>query len=162
MKRPILPVVLLACTGLLAACDTTPPAVSTLIQQVTQACQSGNKDTLKACYSKQGVTSDQIDEQVGGWDAYFDKAASASPWTLQSVRYESVADAANDKSILPITVSMAQPSTAGGMATAPNIKVIGFILVMFKQAGGTQGGVTEYVGLDADGTAKFALVEPQK
>jgi curli biogenesis system outer membrane secretion channel CsgG len=162
MKRPILPVVLLACSALLAACATTPPAVSALMQQVTQACQSGKQGDLKACYATDGVKPDQIDQQLGGWDAYFGNAGSAYAWTFSSIRYESLADAANDKSILPLTLAMAQPSSASGMATAPNIKVIGFILVMFKQANGSQGGETEYVGIASDGTAKFALVEPQK
>jgi len=33
---------------------------------------------------------------------------------------------------------------------------------MFKQTGGIQGGATEPIGIASDGTAKFALVEPQK
>jgi hypothetical protein len=156
MKRPILPVVLLACSPLLAACDATPPPVSALMQQVTQACQSGNEDALKACYAKEGVTSDQIDQQLGSWDAYFNKGG-ASGWSYASIKYESLADAANDKSILPMTIQMAQPTKF-----APNIKVIGFITVMFNQAGGSPGGATEPVGIASDGTAKFALTEPQK
>jgi hypothetical protein len=162
MKKPLLPAVLLVCSAVVAACNTSPPTVSALMQQVTQACQSGNQEALKACYAKDGVTSGEIEEQVGGWDAYFNKESAVSPWTFSSIRYESLADAAKDPSILPMTIAMAQPSSTSGMATAPNIKVIGFILVMFKQADGTQGGETEYVGIASDGTAKFALVEPQK
>jgi hypothetical protein len=158
MKKPVLPVVLLACSALLAACGMTPPAVSTLMQQVTQACQSGNEDALRACYAKEGVTSDQIDQQLGSWDAYFNKGGSSS-WTFASIKYESLAEAANDKFILPMMVAMAQPTTTSGMKTAPNIKVIGFLIVMFKQPDGTQGGATEDVGIASDGTAKFALIE---
>jgi hypothetical protein len=161
MKRPFLPVVLLACSGLLAACNTTPPEVSALTQQVTQACQSGNEDALKACYAKEGVTSEQIAQQLGSWDAYFNKEGT-SGWSYSNIKYESLADAANDKSILPDTISMAQGSDVGGVKFAPNIKVIGFITVMFKQGDGTQGGATEPVGIASDGTAKFALIEPQK
>jgi len=161
MKKPVLPAVLLFCSVLLAACDMTPPAVSTLMQQVTQACQSGNQDALRACYAKEGVTSDQIDQQLGSWDAYFNKDESASTWKFDSIKYESLAAAANDKSILPMEIAMAQPYSASGIKTAPNIKVIGFITVMFKQADGTQGGATEDVGIDSDGTAKFALIETQ-
>lgn len=160
MKTPIRPVVLLVFCALLTACGMTPPAVSTLMQQVKQACQSGHESDLKACYATDGVTSEQIDQQLGSWDAYFNKDG-ASSWTFASIRYESLSEATNDKSILPMEIAMAQPTTTSGMKTAPNIKVIGFLIVMFKQPDGTQGGATEDVGIASDGTAKFALVEPQ-
>jgi hypothetical protein len=159
MKTPILPVVLLVFCALLTACGMTPPAVSTLMQQVTQACQSGHESDLRACYAKEGVSSDQIDQQLGSWDEYFSK--DGSPWTFSSIKYDSLAEASSDKMILPMMVAMAQPTTTSGMKTAPNIKVIGFIIVTFKQADGTQGGATEDVGIASDGTAKFALVEAQ-
>ena len=163
MKRPLLPVVLLTCSVLLAACDATPPAVSTLMQQVTQACQAGDEKALKACFAKEGVTADQINTHLGSWDAYFTKSSDPQyAYTYSGIRYVSLADAPNDKSFLPDMITMAQPTTVGGMKFAPNIKVIGFIVVSFKMANGVPVGPIEDVGIDSDGSAKIALSEPQK
>jgi hypothetical protein len=152
------PLVLLACSMALAACDTTPPAISTLMKQVAQAAQDSSPDELRACVAKEGVTQDQIDTHVGGWDAYFDKGGH---WTYSGITYVSLADAPNNKSILPDMITMAQGGTVGGIKLTPNIKVLGFILVSFKQPGGAQAGATEDVGIASDGTAKLALEEMQ-
>ena len=157
-KKPVIPLVLLACSMVLAACDTTPPAISTLMKQVAQACQADNSDALRACYATEGVTRDQIDQEIGGWDEYFDKGEH---WTYSGITYVSLADAPNNKSLLPETIASAQPTTISGFKFAPNIKVLGFILVSFKQPSGAQAGATEDVGIASDGTAKLALEEPQ-
>jgi hypothetical protein len=163
MKKRILPVVLLACSVLLAACDTTPPAVSALMQQVAQACQAGDQQALKACFAKEGVTADQIDSHLGSWDAYFTKSSDPQyAYTYAGIRYVSLADAPNDKSFLPDMITMAQPTTVGGVKFAPNIKVIGFIVVSFKMSNGAPVGPIEEVGIASDGSAKIALSEPQK
>jgi hypothetical protein len=159
VKKPVVPLVLLACSMVLAACDTTPPAISTLMKQVAQACQADDADALRACYAHEGVTRDQIDTQVGGWDEYFDKGEH---WTYSGITYVSMADAPNNKSILPEAIATTQPTTISGHKFAPNIKVLGFILVSFKQPSGAQAGETVEVGIASDGTAKMALVEPQK
>ena len=161
VKKPVIPLVLLACSMALAACDTTPPAVSALMSQVAAACQAGSKDALRACFAREGVAPYQIDQQVGGFDAYLDKGAGGFNWTYSSIEYVSLAAAANNKSFLPETIAMAQPTTISGIKFAPNIKVIGFIQVWFKQADGTKASEIEPVGIASDGTAKFALVEPQ-
>jgi hypothetical protein len=158
VKKPVAPLILLACSMVLAACDTTPPAISTLMKQVAQACQDSSADELRACYAQEGVTQDQIDEHVGGWGEYFDKGEH---WTYSGITYVSMADAPNNKSILPETITMAQGGTISGIKFSPNIKVLGFILVSFKQPGGVQAGDTESVGIASDGTAKIALEESQ-
>jgi hypothetical protein len=158
VKKPVVPLVLLACSMVLAACDTTPPAISTLMKQVAQASKDSSADELRACFAREGVTSDQIDTHVGGWDEYFDKGEH---WTYTGITYVSLADAPNNKSILPEMITMAQGGTVGGIKLTPNIKVLGFILVSFKQPGGAQAGATEDVGIASDGTAKIALEEPQ-
>ena len=158
VKKQMAPLVLLACSMALAACDTTPPDVSTLIKQVAQASQDRSAAELRACFAKEGVTADQIDQHVGGWDAYFDKGEN---WTYTGITYVSMADAPNNKSILPMMITMAQGGTVGGSRMSPNIKVVGFLLISFKQPDGTQAGATEDVGIASDGTAKIALEEMQ-
>lgn len=158
VKKPVMPLVLLACSMVLASCDTTPPTVSTLMSQVAQAVQNHDKEALRACYAREGVTADQIDQQLGQWDMYL---TANNPWTYTGIRYVSIAAAAHDSSILPETVTEAQGTTLSGIRFAPNIKVVGFVLVSFKLADGSQSGVTEPVGYDSDGSAKFALTEPQ-
>jgi hypothetical protein len=162
VKKPVAPLVLFACSMMLAACDTTPPAVSTLMQQVTQACKDQSKDELRACFAKEGVTAQQIDQHVGGWDAYLDKTDPAYAWTYTGITYVSMADAPNNNAIMPEWIDMAKPSNVGGMKFAPNLTVIGFLLISFKQANGMSGGETEDVGMASDGTAKIALSEPQR
>jgi hypothetical protein len=159
VKRPVAPLVLLASSMVLASCDTTPPAISTLMNQVAQATRDSSADELRACYAREGVTQTQIDEHVGGWEEYFDKGEH---WTYSGITYVSLADAPNNKSILPEMIAMAQGTTISGMKVAPNLKVLGFILVSFKQPDGAQAGATEDVGIASDGTAKLALVESHR
>jgi hypothetical protein len=146
---------------MLGACSPTPPAVTALMQQIAQDCQSGDENALKACFAKEGVTEDQIDQHLGSWDAYFNKGGM-SGLSYAGISYVSLADAPSNKSLLPETIAMAQPTTVGGVIFAPNIKVVGFIFVSFKQNGNVMGGPTEAVGIASDGTAKIALDEPQK
>ena len=162
VKKSLTPLLLLACTMVLASCDTTPPAVATLMQQMAAACQAGSEAALKPCFAKEGVTQEQIDQQVGGWDEYLSKGADSSHWTYSGITYVSLADAPSNKSILPDTIAMAQATTVSGIKFAPNIKVIGFVLVTFKQPDGTQAGETVDVGIASDGTAKIASVEAQQ
>ena len=131
------------------------------MQQVAQDCQSGDQNALKTCFANEGVTADQIDQHLGSWDAYFNKGGM-SGMSYEGITYVSLADAPSNKSILPQTIAMAQPTNVGGVTFAPNIKVIGFILVSFKQNGSVMGGPTEAVGIASDGTAKMAMIEPQK
>jgi hypothetical protein len=157
VKRLVVP--LFVCSMVLAACAMTPPSVSALMGQVAQASQAGSLDALRPCFATEGVTRSQIDQHVDGWKAFLDKGYH---WQYTGITYVSLADASGNKSILPETVAMTQPTTVGGFKFAPNIKVIGFILVMFKQPDGSQGGETEPVGIASDGSAKIALIEPQK
>lgn len=152
VKKSVAPLVLLACSMMLAACDTTPPTVSVLMKQIAQACQDRSKDEIRSCIAKEGVTADQIDQSVGGWDAYLDKGEG---WTYTGIKYVSMADAPNNKSILPEMITSAQGGSFGGVKTTPNLKVLGFILVSYKQPDGTQAGETVDVGIASDGTAKI-------
>jgi hypothetical protein len=161
VKRPAIPLVFLVCSMALAACSPTPSAVSTLMQQVTAASQAHDKSALRACFATEKVTSDQIDQHLGSWDEYLNKGNDDAQWTYSSITYVSLADAAHDKDILPDTISTAQGTTVGGMKFAPNITVLGFIKVLFKQPNGMMAGATEPVGMASDGTAKIALEEPQ-
>ncbi|MCE0524176.1 MAG: hypothetical protein LV480_14820 [Methylacidiphilales bacterium] len=161
VKKPVVPLVLFACSMALAACDTTPPAVSTLMKQVADACQAHDPEVMQACYAHEGVTQDQIDQQLGSWDEYLAKGDQSDHWSYSGITYVSLADAPNNKSILPEAIAAAKGTTISGIKFAPNIKVLGFILVSFKQPDGTQAGQTEDVGIASDGTAKIALVEPR-
>jgi len=151
---------LLACVAALAACSfMTPPAISALMGQVVKAVQSHNKSALRACYAQEGVSKRQVDIQTGNWQQYL---ARDTPWTFTGITYVSLAEARHNKSIFPETIAMMTTgSTIGGYKFAPNIKVEGFILVMFKVADGSEAGVTEPVGIASDGTAKMAVVEPR-
>lgn len=158
VKRPAALLASLALSMMLAACDTTPGPVTTLMGQITDACQHANKEEVRACYAKEGVSVTQIDQQVGGWDAYLDPGEH---WSYTGIRYVSMADAPNDKSILPEGIALAQGTTTSGIKFAPNLKVIGFILVSFKQPTGELAGETVPVGIAPDGTAKVVSIEPQ-
>ena len=159
MRKPAGVLVLLALSIMLAACDTTPAPVTTLMQQITDACQKRDKEALRACYAKEGVTAEQIDQQVQGWwDGYMNPGMK---YGYTGIKYVSMADAPNNKEIMPDWVTMAQGETTGGIKFGPNLKVIGFILVAYQQPTGEQAGETAFVGIASDGTAKIVSVEPQ-
>ena len=158
-KRPAALLLLLALSIMLAACDTTPPPVTTLMGQISAACQKRDKEALRTCYATEGVTAEQIDQEIGGWDAYLDPGVN---FTYTGIKYVSMADAANNKDILPDSIAMAQGETMSGIKFAPNLKVIGFILVAYKQPTGEQAGETVDVGIASDGTAKIVSIEPQQ
>jgi hypothetical protein len=158
-KKPAALLALLAFSMMLAACDSTPPPVTTLMKQITDACQKQDKEALRACYSKQGVTAEQIDQQVQGWwDGYINPDMK---YIYTGIKYVSMADAQGNKDIMPEWITEAQGQTMGGIKFAPNLKVIGFILVGYKQPTGELAGETVDVGMDADGTAKIVSIEPQ-
>jgi hypothetical protein len=160
VKRPAALVALLAFSMMLAACDSTPPAVSTLMGQVADACQKRDKEALRACYATNGVTATQIDQQVQGWwDGYMDPGMK---YEYTGIKYVSMADAPGNQEIMPDWITSAQGQTLSGIKFAPNLKVIGFILVGYKQPTGEVAGETVNVGIAADGTAKIVSIEPQK
>jgi hypothetical protein len=160
VKKPAALMVLLAFSMMLAACDTTPAPVTTLMGQITDACQKRDKEALRPLYAKDGVTAQQIDQQVQGWwDGYMNPAMK---YSYTGIKYVSMADAPNNKEIMPDWITMAQGETMSGIKFAPNLKVIGFILVAYQQPTGEQAGETVDVGIDSDGTAKIVSIEPQK
>ena len=160
VKRPAALLVLLAFSMMLAACDSTPAPVATLMGQITDACQKRDKEALRACYAKEGVTANQIDQQVQGWwDGYMNPDMK---YGYTGIKYVSMADAPNNKEIMPAWITSAQGQTLGGIKFAPNLKVIGFILVAYQQPTGEQAGETVNVGIASDGTAKIVSIEPQK
>jgi hypothetical protein len=130
------------------------------MQQVAAASQADDKEALRACFATEKVTAGQIDQHLGSWDEYLRKGNDGAQWAYSSITYVSLADAAHDKDILPDTITMAQGTTVGGMKFAPNITVLGFIKVLFKEPNGMLAGATEPVGMASDGTAKIALEEP--
>ena len=160
VKKPAALMVLLAFSMMLAACDSTPPPVTTLMGQITDACQKRDKEALRPLYAKDGVTAQQIDQQVQGWwDGYMNPAMK---YGYTGIKYVSMADAPNNKDIMPDWITSAQGQTLGGIKFAPNLKVIGFILVSYQQPTGEQAGETVDVGIASDGTAKIVSIEPQK
>jgi hypothetical protein len=127
--------------------------------QITDACQKRDKEALRACYATEGVTANQIDQQVQGWwDGYMDPGMK---YNYTGIKYVSMADAPNNKDIMPDWITSAQGQTLSGIKFAPNLKVIGFILVAYQQPTGEQAGETAFVGMASDGTAKIVSVEPQ-
>jgi len=160
VKKPAALMVLLAFSMMLAACDTTPAPVTTLMGQITDACQKRDKEALRPLYARDGVTALQIDQQVQGWwDGYMNPAMK---YSYTGIKYVSMADAPNNKEIMPDWITMAQGETMSGIKFAPNLKVIGFILVSYQQPTGEQAGETVDVGIASDGTAKIVSIEPQK
>ena len=160
VKKPAALMVLLAFSMMLAACDSTPGPVTTLMGQITDACQKRDKEALRACYAKEGVTANQIDQQVQGWwDGYMNPGMK---YSYTGIKYVSMADAPGNKDIMPDWITSAQGQTLGGIKFEPNLKVIGFILVAYQQPTGEQAGETAFVGMAPDGTAKIVSIEPQK
>ena len=99
VKKPAALMVLLAFSMMLAACDSTPPPVTTLMGQITDACQKRDKEALRPLYAKDGVTAQQIDQQVQGWwDGYMNPAMK---YSYTGIKYVSMADAPNNKDIMP-------------------------------------------------------------
>jgi len=160
VKRPATLLVLLAGSMLMTACgDSAPAPVTTLMGQIADACQKQDKEALRPLYAKDGVTAQQIDQQVQGWwDGYMNPGMKFS---YTGIKYVSMADAPNNKDIMPDWITMAQGQTVGGIKFAPNLKVIGFILVGYKQPTGEVAGETVDVGIAPDGTAKIVSIEPQ-
>jgi len=160
VKKPAALLALLAFSMMLAACDSTPAPVATLMGQITDACQKQDKEALRACYAKEGVTANQIDQQVQGWwDGYMNPGMK---YNYTGIKYVSMADAPGNKDIMPDWITSAQGQTLGGIKFEPNLKVIGFILVAYQQPTGEQAGETAFVGMAPDGTAKIVSIEPQK
>jgi hypothetical protein len=153
--RLSLPIVLLACAVLLAACDMTPPAVSATMRQITQACQARDKQALKALYARESAADDEsIEQALGSWDAYFD-----GQWAYSGISYRTVASMASDPQYQMIASSI-QTQKLGGILMGPNLPVVGFITVSFK-IGSQPAAAIEPIGIAPDGSAKIVIVRRQ-
>jgi len=156
VKRSGLLIVLLACSAVLAACGATPPAVTVTMQQITQACQAKDKAALKACYARVSAADDVgIEQALGSWDEYLDN------WTYAAISYQTWAEVAKDpQSQMILSAYQTQKIPNTSIVMAPNLPVIGFVTVSFKQ--GTQSAAAiEPIGLMPEGTAKIIIVRQQ-
>jgi hypothetical protein len=156
LKRSGILLLLMVGSALLAACGATPPAVSATMQQIAQAVQAKDKNALKACYARVSAPDDlAIQQSLGSWDEYLDN------WTYSGVSYKTMADMAADPQEQPFISAYQSQKIAGtSIVMAPNLPVIGFITVSFKQ--GTQNAsAIEPIGLMPDGSARIVIVRQQ-
>jgi hypothetical protein len=135
----------------------TPKPIATLEQKIQAACQSCDLQAIKACYDLNGASQQEIDTKLSVWKEYFGQNGDNRHTTFLKMEYRSLNDMLNDPTINPRSIKMmSEPHKMGESLYEPNLKVIGFITVTFKDASSSIGTV-QAVGIIADGVARLSM-----
>jgi hypothetical protein len=147
--------ILLASSCLCLRADP-PAAITDLETKIRKACEQHDLSAIKACYDFTGTDTYVVDQSLGTWQEYWNQI-EATNWTFDSVEFASLDQLQADKKVSwPNIQAMIQPQKMGEHVYTPNLRVIGFITVHFKDAKGGKVGSMQPVGIESDGTAKFA------
>ncbi len=136
-----------------------PPAgVAELEAKIRKACEQHDLNAIKACYDFTGTSTERIDLSLGMWQEYWNQnPGSETHWTFDKIDFASLDQLQADKSVSwPNIQAMIQPRKMGEHVYGPNLMVVGFVNVSFKDGKGSSVGAMEPVGLEPDGTAKIA------
>jgi hypothetical protein len=133
-----------------------PAAITNLEAKIRKACEQHDLSAIKSCYDFTGADPYVVDQSLGTWQEYWNEN-EATHWTFDTVDFASLDQLQADKSVSwPNIQNMIQPQKMGEHVYGPNLTVIGFVTVHFKDAKGSKVGSMQPVGMAADGTAKIA------
>lgn len=136
--------------------------IAALKARLQKASETRDLNGVKLCYDFDGVPPVLADIEMNVWQEYFNDNDKTSHWVFEKIVYMSLDQARADKTINQKAIlSMTEPRNMNGTVYEPNLKVIGFMTVSFKQGSGEVGTV-QPVGIAADGTAKLVGARPAK
>ena len=155
-KRPFLVGGILLIVSCLCLRADPPAAVADLEAKIRKACERHDLNAIKACYDFTGTDTYLVDQSLGTWQEYWNEN-EATNWTFDTVDFASLDQLQADQRVSwPNLQAMIKPQKMGEHVYSPNLTVIGFITVHFKDGKGSKVGTMEPVGVAADGTAKIA------
>jgi hypothetical protein len=135
----------------------TPAPVVTLAQKIQSACQEQSLPAIKSCYCLKGASQEQIDLQLSVWQEYFGKAGDNKHYQLTKTEYRSLDEILADKTVNSRAIEMrVKPHKMGDSLYEPNLKIIGFLTVTFRN-GSSSIGTVQAVGIGDDGLAYLSL-----
>src|SRR4051812_10511930 len=121
-----------------------------------RACENKDIDAIKKPYYMEGASGPLLDEAIHTWEVWLLDYAPKQNWTVSAVEYypkdEYLARADVNKQALADVI---EPTTLNGHIYGPNLQVIGFVSVKFKQPSGGMMGRLNPVGIAPDGTLKI-------
>ena len=133
-----------------------PAAITDLEAKIRKACEQQDLSAIKACYDFTGASSERIDIDLSGWQAYWNQSEKTH-WKFAAIDFATLDQLHADKTMSWQNLqSMIQPQKMGEHVYAQTLPAIGFITVHFKDEKGGSVGTMEPVGMESDGTAKIA------
>ena len=132
--------------------------MATLMTTIQKACRAKDLDLIRSCYDFDGAADFPIDQDLNTWQEFWNENNDTTHYVFEKIDYQSLPDVQNNKTINPRAIlAMIGPQKMGYHTYVPNLPVIGFITIHFKE-GSSSTGTTQPVGLAPDGTAKIVVL----
>lgn len=179
MNRLALILVLLATAPASRAEDI--PGMAAFLKEVTTACERQDVARLQGLEYEAGAAPEMRQANSARWAYVFSGSYPEAGWHFDTVTFtplESLAEPVSEPQLAPtvseearlaaerandarkeVFESVTKPLSIKGKLYEHNLKVIGFVAIMFAKDR-LQSGVMFPVGVDPEGRVRFALLRP--
>ena len=124
---------------------------------IKRACENKDMEAIKKLYYTEGASGPLLDQAIHEWEVWLLDYAPKQNWTVSTVDFypkdEYLSRPDVNKQALADAI---EPTTVNGHTYGPNLEIVGFVSVKFKQPSGGMMGRLNPVGIAPDGTLKIA------
>ena len=155
MKITIASALLMLCSSLGFALDQNK--IDGFCAALKHACDTRDIDAIKKLYHAEGASEPLLDQSVHEWEVWLLDFVPKQNWTVAAVEFYSKTDyLARPEVNKSALAGTAEPVTMNGHVYGPNLDVIGFVSVKFKQGSGGSMSRLSPVGFAPDGSLRIA------
>ena len=155
MKIRLVLATLMLCCPLSFAVDQSK--VDAFSAALKDACETKNIAAIRKLYYAEGASEPLLDQAIHEWEVWLLDYAPKQNWTVSAVEFypkaEYLARPDVNKQVL---ADATEPQAMNGHVYGPNLEVIGFVSVKFKEPSGGSMGRLNPVGIAPDGSLRIA------
>jgi hypothetical protein len=136
-----------------------PAAITDLEAKIRKACEQQDLSAIKSCYDFTGSSAERIDLSLYFWQEYWNQS-DKTDWKFDAIDFANLGQFQTERSTAWQNIkSMIEPRKMGEHIYSPNLMVIGFVTVTFKNVKlNSSASAMEPIGLEPDGAAKIASI----
>ena len=126
-----------------------------------QACETKDIAAIKKLYYAEGASEALFDQAIHEWEVWLLDYVPKQNWAVSAVEFYEKAEYLSRPDVNKQAVAdMTEPKTMNGHIYGPNLEVVGFVSVKFKQPSGGLMGRLNPVGIAPDGSLR--IVAPRR
>jgi hypothetical protein len=132
--------------------------VDSFSADIKRACEAQDVEGIKKLHYFEGVPEALVDQSIHTWEVWLLDYVPKQKWAFDTVEFYSKEEYLARPNINKEAVAEAsEPKKMNGNLYAPNLEVVAFVNVKFKQPSGGSMGRLNPVGIAPDGSLRFIM-----